>query len=60
VAGFDCGAGAWPPMTVAAAAIMAKLNETRIFMVSLHQKSATRETAPFASAPSRPVAPADI
>ena len=49
MAGFDCGAGAWPPMTVAAAAIMAKLNETRIFMVSITPEIRDGETAQIAT-----------
>jgi len=48
VTGFDCGAGTWPPMTAAAAAIMAKLNETRFFMVSITSEIRDPETVPCA------------
>jgi len=60
VTGFDWVAGAWPPVTAAAAATMAKLNETRVFMVSLHQKSAAVGWAHSRPAPSRPIPAADI
>jgi hypothetical protein len=43
-AGFDCGAGAWPPITTAAAAIMAKLNETLVFMAVITSEIRRRGT----------------